>query len=132
MTTIITEKFRQHNAEQFFESFSEVIANTTYYLFIGKSLPYTTGTTGGNDSSPPTPTDSVSGEFYNWDAMLMLKKFLQQMYHTLYQELTLQTQQSMICTMTQFHLQILQHLVHQVYMLVIFILLHLQIMYIKF
>ena len=50
MTAIITEKFRQHNAEQFFESFSEA-ANSTYYLFIGKSLPYTTGTTGGNDSS---------------------------------------------------------------------------------
>lgn len=73
MTAIITEKFRQHNAEQFFESFSEA-ANTTYYLFIGKSLPYTTGTTGGNDSSPPTPADSVSGEFYNWDAMLAAKK----------------------------------------------------------
>tara|TARA_B100000900_G_scaffold10196_1_gene8391 strand:- start:4601 stop:6094 length:1494 start_codon:yes stop_codon:yes gene_type:complete len=73
MTAIITEKFRQHNAEQFFESFSET-ANSTYYLFIGKSLPYTTGTTGGSDSSPPTPADSVSGEFYNWDAMLAAKK----------------------------------------------------------
>ena len=73
MTAIITEKFRQHNAEQFFESFSEA-ANSTYYLFIGKSLPYTTGTTGGSDSSPPTPADSVSGEFYNWDAMLAAKK----------------------------------------------------------
>ena len=73
MTAIITEKFRQHNAEQFFESFSET-SSTTYYLFIGKSLPYTTGTTGGNDSAPPTPADSVSGEFYNWDAMLAAKK----------------------------------------------------------
>ena len=73
MTAIITEKFRQHNAEQFFESFSEA-SNSTYYLFIGKSLPYTTGTTGGSDSSPPTPADSVSGEFYNWDAMLAAKK----------------------------------------------------------
>ena len=73
MTAIITEKFRQHNAEQFFESFSET-SSTTYYLFIGKSLPYTTGTTGGSDSSPPTPADSVSGEFYNWDAMLAAKK----------------------------------------------------------
>ena len=73
MTAIITEKFRQHNAEQFFESFSET-SSTTYYLFIGKSLPYTAGTTGGNDSAPPTPADSVSGEFYNWDAMLAAKK----------------------------------------------------------
>ena len=72
MTAIITEKFRLHNAEQFFESFSET-AKSTYYLFIGKSLPYTTGTTGGNDSSPPTPADSISGEYYNWDAMLAAK-----------------------------------------------------------
>ena len=72
MTAIITEKFRQHNATQFFESFSEA-AKSTYYLFIGKSLPFTTGTTGGNDSSPPTPADSVSGEFYNWDAMIAAK-----------------------------------------------------------
>ena len=72
MTAIITEKFRQHNATQFFESFSEA-ANSTYYLFIGTSLPFTTGTTGGNDSSPPTPADSVSGEFYNWDAMIAAK-----------------------------------------------------------
>ena len=35
MTAIITEKFRQHNATQFFESFSEASA-TVYYLMIGK------------------------------------------------------------------------------------------------
>jgi len=28
MAAIITEKFRQHNAEQFFESFSEAAAST--------------------------------------------------------------------------------------------------------
>ena len=73
MAAIITEKFRLHNASQFEESFTES-GNNVYYLFIGKSLPYTTGTTGGNDSAPPTPADSVSGEFYNWDAMLAAKK----------------------------------------------------------
>ena len=35
MTAIITEKFRLHNATQFFESFSEAAANK-YYMLIGK------------------------------------------------------------------------------------------------
>ena len=35
MTAIITEKFRSHNAEQFFESFTEASGNS-YYLMIGK------------------------------------------------------------------------------------------------
>jgi len=73
MTAIITEKFRLHQASQFVESFTESAAST-YYLFIGKSMPFTSGTTGGTDNSPPTPADSVSGEFYSWDAMLAAKK----------------------------------------------------------
>ena len=68
MTAIITEKFRQHNANQFQESFTES-SKSTYYLFIGKATPFTTGTSGGSDTSPPTPADSVSREFYDWDAM---------------------------------------------------------------
>ena len=68
MTAIITEKFRLHNASQFVESFSEA-SKSTYYLFIGKATPFTTGTSGGSDTSPPTPADSVSREFYDWDAM---------------------------------------------------------------
>lgn len=72
MTAIITEKFRLHNATQFYESFSEAAKNT-YYLFIGKSTPYTSGTTGGTDSSPPTPADDISSEFYYWDDMLAAK-----------------------------------------------------------
>ena len=43
MAAIITEKFRQHNAEQFLESFSETAASN-YYLFIGKATPFTTTT----------------------------------------------------------------------------------------
>ena len=73
MTAIITEKFRQHNANQFNESFSEASSNT-YYLFLGKAMPFTSGTSGGTDTSPPTPADSVSGEFYIWDSMLGAKK----------------------------------------------------------
>jgi len=72
MAAIITEHFRQHNAEQFFESFSEA-ASTTYYLFIGKSTPFTTTTTGGSDNSPPVPIDDVVTEHYKWDSMLAAK-----------------------------------------------------------
>ena len=72
MSAIITEKFRQHNAEQFQESFSEAAA-TTYYLFIGKSSPFTSTTSGGDDNAPPTPSDDVTSEFYKWDSMLAAK-----------------------------------------------------------
>lgn len=73
MTAIITEKFRQHNAGQFFESFSEASAST-YYLFIGKATAFTSGTTGGSDAAPPTPADGVGEEFYVWDDMIAGKK----------------------------------------------------------
>ena len=74
MSAIITEKFRQHNANQFFESFTEASAST-YYLFIGKSSAFTASTTTGSDSSPPTPADEI-GEihYYAWDSMLAAKK----------------------------------------------------------
>jgi len=69
MAAIITEKFRKHNADQFVESFSESAAST-YYLFIGKSSPFTTTTSGGTDASPPTPNDDIVTEYYKWDSML--------------------------------------------------------------
>ena len=72
MAAIITENFRQHNADQFYESFSEAAAST-YYLFIGKSSPFTISTSGGDDNSPPTPKDDVTTEFYKWDSMLAAK-----------------------------------------------------------
>ena len=73
MAAIITEKFRQHNADQFFESFSET-SKSTYYLFVGKATAFTSGTTGGSDSSPPTPSDSPTDtEFYAWDSMIAAK-----------------------------------------------------------
>ena len=74
MSAIVTEKFRLHNATQFFESFTEA-SSSTYYLFIGKSSPFTGTTTTGSDSSPPTPADAVGEtEFYAWDSMLAAKK----------------------------------------------------------
>ena len=45
MSAIITEKFRQHNARNFYESFSDASADV-YYLFLGKATHFTTGTTG--------------------------------------------------------------------------------------
>ena len=73
MSAIITEKFRQHNADQFVESFSET-SNSTYYLFVGKATAYTSSTTGGSDSTPPAPADAPGDtEFYAWDSMLAAK-----------------------------------------------------------
>ena len=72
MSAIITEKFRQHNASQFYESFTEASANV-YYLMIGKSTPFTAATSGGTDDSPGTPADDVGTEFYTWDHTTALK-----------------------------------------------------------
>ena len=72
MSAIITEKFRQHNANQFYESFTEASAST-YYLFLGKSTAFTSSTTSGSDSSPPTPSDSPKDEYFSWDSMLGAK-----------------------------------------------------------
>ena len=80
MAAIITEKFRLHNAEQFKESFTEASASN-YYLFVGKSSPFTattkysdTESTGGTDASPPNPHDRVIEENYKWDSMLAAKR----------------------------------------------------------
>ena len=75
MVAIITEKFKLHNASQFVESFTEAAAST-YYLFIGKATSFTGANDGSGaaDSSPPTPLDSVSDEFYFWDQMIAAKK----------------------------------------------------------
>tara|TARA_E500000331_G_scaffold134944_1_gene131819 strand:+ start:7649 stop:9208 length:1560 start_codon:yes stop_codon:yes gene_type:complete len=80
MAAIITEKFRLHNADQFKESFTEASASN-YYLFVGKSSPFSATTkysdqetTGGTDASPPNPHDRVIEENYKWDSMLAAKK----------------------------------------------------------
>lgn len=59
MPGIVTSKFRIHNAEQFYEAFSEPASiNTRMYLVIGRTRPWAT------DSNPPTPTDTFGGTNY--------------------------------------------------------------------
>ena len=75
MSAIITEKFRLHNAEQFYESFSET-SPSTYYFFIGKHSSYINDDNYGysaNDNVPPPPRDDVQTEYYKWDSMLAAK-----------------------------------------------------------
>ena len=73
MTAIITQKFRQHNATQFIESFSETAGNT-YYVMYGKSMPFTAATSGGDDVDVPSPLDDVTSEYELWDSMIAGKK----------------------------------------------------------
>ena len=72
MAAIITEKFRLQNASQFAESFSET--NEHFYMFLGKATPFTSTTSGGSDTSPPTPVDDITSENYRWDSMIGLNK----------------------------------------------------------
>jgi len=80
MAAIITNKFRIHNSEQFYESFSEASPNI-YYMMIGRPQAWATSTDGqgrsineGSDSSPPTPVDNIQTEFYAFDDALAAKK----------------------------------------------------------
>ena len=80
MPAIITNKFRIHNSEQFYESFTEASPNV-YYLGIGRPQAFATSTRGdlrtvneGSDSSPLTPADSIQDEFYVFDDLLAAKK----------------------------------------------------------
>tara|TARA_Y100001972_G_scaffold85597_1_gene104736 strand:+ start:855 stop:2360 length:1506 start_codon:yes stop_codon:yes gene_type:complete len=69
MAAIITEKFRQSNADAFFAD----LTSSKYYVFVGKSQPWTSeGATA--DSNPPNPVDSVAPESYYWDDMIAAKK----------------------------------------------------------
>ena len=68
MAAIITEKFRQSNADAFFVD----VASSKYYMFVGKHSSWTSeGAT--TDNNPPTPVDSVADESYYWDDMLDLQ-----------------------------------------------------------
>ena len=80
MPAIITNKFRIHNAEQFSESFSEAAPNV-YYMMLGRPQAFATSTRGdsrtdneGSDSSPITPADSISREFFDFDDAIAAKK----------------------------------------------------------
>ena len=69
MAAIITEKFRQSNADIFFSD----LTSSSYYVFVGKHSPWTSeGATA--DSQPPAPVDSVAPESYYWDDMLAAKR----------------------------------------------------------
>ena len=68
MASLVTSKFRVHNAQQFAEAFSET-SNTVMYLFIGKN------TTFPNDNSPPTPVNSTANvEYTPWRDMYAVKR----------------------------------------------------------
>ena len=68
MASLVTSKFRVHNAQQFAEAFSEA-SNTVMYLFIGKN------TTFPNDNSPPTPVNSTANvEYTPWRDMYAAKR----------------------------------------------------------
>ena len=70
MAAIITEKFRQTNATAFYDNVGA--ANGKYYMFIGKSQPWTSeGAT--TDNNPPAPLDNVAEEPCYWDDMLGAK-----------------------------------------------------------
>lgn len=80
MPAIITNKFRIHNSEQFFESFSEASPNT-YYLGIGRPQAFATQTRGdsrtdnqGTDAAPLTPVDSIQEELYIFNDLIAAKK----------------------------------------------------------
>ena len=68
MASIVTSKFRVHNAEQFAEAFSET-SNTIMYLFIGKNTAFP------DDNAPPTPVNSTANiEFTPWRDMYGAKR----------------------------------------------------------
>ncbi len=68
MASIVTSKFRVHNAEQFAEAFSES-SNTIMYLFIGKNTAFP------DDNAPPTPVNSTANiEYTPWREMYGAKR----------------------------------------------------------
>lgn len=68
MASIVTSKFRVHNAEQFAEAFSET-SNTIMYLFVGKNTEFP------DDNNPPTPVNSTANiEFTPWRDMYGAKR----------------------------------------------------------
>jgi hypothetical protein len=70
MPSLVTSKFKVHNAEQFVESFSET-SNTVMYLFLGKNTAFP------NDASPPTPVNSTANvEYTPWRDMFGAKRVL--------------------------------------------------------
>jgi hypothetical protein len=70
MPSLVTNKFRVHNAQQFVESFTEN-ANTIIYLGIGQVTPFP------NDNAPPTPNNTIEvTEYGPWNEMYAAKRIL--------------------------------------------------------
>lgn len=70
MTKLITSEFRTHIADQFIESFDES-ANTIYYMFAARSLPYE------NEALVPDPGADLVSRFYDiYKEMVFGKKIL--------------------------------------------------------
>jgi len=68
MGSIVTSKFRIHNAEQFVESFSET-SNSIIYLTIGRNNAF------ADDNNPPTPVNSTANvEYTPWREMYAAKR----------------------------------------------------------
>jgi len=68
MAKVISANFRIHNAEQFVEALSETSA-TNLYMFIGGPVVWP------DESTPPTPSDSVANTAYaHWRDMISAKK----------------------------------------------------------
>ena len=68
MPGLVTRKFRQHNAEQFYEAFTEA-ALTRMYLFVSRVTAWP------DDNDPPAPVDSIQHtEFDFWREMIAAKK----------------------------------------------------------
>jgi hypothetical protein len=70
MASLVTNKFRVHNAEQFVESFSET-ANSIIYLGIGQVTPFP------DDNNPPVPNNTVDIiEYTPWNELYAAKRIL--------------------------------------------------------
>lgn len=68
MPSIVSSKFRIHNAEQFKEAFDEA-SNTIMYFFLGRNQPY------ADDNNPPTPVNSTANvEYTPWREMIGAKR----------------------------------------------------------
>jgi hypothetical protein len=68
MPSIVTTKFRIHNAEQFVETFSEA-ANTIMYMFIGRNTAFP------DENNPPNPVNSTANiEYTPWRDMYAAKR----------------------------------------------------------
>ena len=74
MPSLVTTKFKIHNAEQFIESLDETNA-TNLYLFVGRVEDWDSDGGDFDDTNPPAPTDSVANTNYDyWNAMIAAKK----------------------------------------------------------